>query len=247
MNVQYGNQSLDTDDKLAYDFSQQSYKKEGKRTNVGEYEYDPELSNVNTGVWHDQKAKKTHVSNRGSVTAGDWFSSDFAIGLGREDKSKRFQQAVDTTSRAHAKYGFNVSTSGHSLGNSLANYTTEKLGNNDWYDGSTGFNSGVSSIGRGGMFSKQRRECSGKNPPKYCNKAVNIKEKGDYFSNNNIACDYLTFGYGGSLCRKSDPFGKTKTYDHRKNQRWAHRLTQSAFPPLRYFNNARKHSLGVFG
>ena len=40
MNIQFGNQELEGNDKLAYNFSQQSYKKANERTNVGDYEYD---------------------------------------------------------------------------------------------------------------------------------------------------------------------------------------------------------------
>ena len=165
MNIQFGNQELEGNDKLAYNFSQQSYKKANERTNVGDYEYDSSLSNVDTAVvWHNKKNKKTHVSNRGSTSAYDWLVSDAQIATGTEDRGSRFKRAVDTTKKAHDKYGYNVSTSGHSLGGKTSAYTTEKLGNEQWYDGGTGFNQGNSSFGRDSMWSKQRRECRGKNP-----------------------------------------------------------------------------------
>ena len=66
MNVQYGNEELQGNDKLAYDFSQQSYKKTNERTNVGDYEYDPSLSNADTAVWHNKKTKK-HTCRTGAV------------------------------------------------------------------------------------------------------------------------------------------------------------------------------------
>ena len=86
MNVQYGNQELEGNDKLAYDFSQQSYKKTNERTNVGDYEYDPSLSNADTAVWHNKKTKKTHVSNRGSTSAYDWLVSDAQIATCTENR-----------------------------------------------------------------------------------------------------------------------------------------------------------------
>ena len=129
MNQQFGNEQLQDNDKLAYDFSQQSYKTPDKRTNVGDYEYDASLSNADTAVWHNKTAKKTHVSNRGSTTAYDWLVSDAQIATGTEDRGSRFKRAVDTTKRAHEKYGYNVSTSGHSLGGKTSAYTTEMLGN----------------------------------------------------------------------------------------------------------------------
>ena len=119
MNVQYGNDELEGDDRLAFQFSQQSYKKANERGNVGDYEYDPSLSNVDTAVWHSKKDKKTHVSIRGSTSAYDWLVSDAQIATGTEDRGSRFKRAVETTKQAHDKYGYNVSTSGHSLGAKL--------------------------------------------------------------------------------------------------------------------------------
>ena len=247
MNVQYGNDELEGDDRLAFQFSQQSYKKANERGNVGDYEYDPSLSNVDTAVWHSKKDKKTHVSIRGSTSAYDWLVSDAQIATGTEDRGSRFKRAVETTKQAHDKYGYNVSTSGHSLGGKTSAYTTEKLGNEQWYDGGTGFNQGNSSFGRDAIWSKQRRECRGKNPPAYCNKQTNIKERGDYVSAKNVACDFATFGMGGNLCRKSDAFGTTKTYDHRKKKRWMNALSLTPFrTPLRMFTNGRSHSLDSF-
>ena len=245
MNTQYGNEPLDEEDSLAYDFSQQSYKKVDERGNVGDWELDSELSNVDTGVWHNKNTKQTHVSNRGSTSGYDWAVSDAQIATGTESSGNRFKRVVDTTSKAHDKYGYNVSTSGHSLGARASAYTTEVLGDNDWYEGGTGFNQGNSSIAN--QFSKSRKACKGKNPPAFCAKQTNIKEKGDYVSQRNFACDVATFGFGGSVCSKSDPFGKTKTYDHRKKRRWVNALTTSLVPSLRHFNNGKAHSLSVFG
>ena len=247
MSTDYGNQALDDEDRDAYQFSQQSYKKAGERENVGDFEYDPTLSDVNTAVWHDHKNKKTHVSNRGSTSAYDWLVSDAQIATGMEDHGSRFQKAVSVTNKAHDKYGYQVKTSGHSLGAQASSYVTEKLGDQDWYEGGTGFNKGTSSVGRDGYFSKQRRACRRKkNRPAYCDKQTNIKEKGDYVSQRNIGCSIMTFGLGGKLCTKGDAFGKTKTYDHRKNRRWTNALSESLFPSIKVFGNAKAHSLDTF-
>ena len=58
MNIQYGDDELQGNDKLAFQFSKQSYKKVNERNSVGDYEYDPSLSNVGTAVWHNKKTKK---------------------------------------------------------------------------------------------------------------------------------------------------------------------------------------------
>ena len=247
MNTQYGNQEIDKAEKQAYEFSKQSYSKPSERTNVGSYVYDKTLSDSNTAVWHDHKTKQTYVSNRGSTTAYDWLVSDGQIATGMEDRGARFKKAVDRTTQAHRKYGYTVSTSGHSLGGKASSYTTEKLGNEDWYRGGTGFNQGNSTFGRDGVFSKQRRECRRKtNRSKYCDKQTNIKEKGDYVSQRNLACDIATFGMGGRLCTKKDAFGKTKTYDHRKNRRWMNVLSRGSLNPIRLVTNAKAHSLTSF-
>ena len=123
MNTQYGNQQLDEEDRLGYDFSQQSYKKVDERGNVGDWELDSDLSNVDTGVWHNKTTKQTHVSNRGSTSGYDWAVSDAQIATGTESSGSRFKRVVDTTSKAHDKYGYNVSTSGHSLGARASAYT----------------------------------------------------------------------------------------------------------------------------
>ena len=242
------NKPLDEEDRLPYKFSKQTYDKADERTNVGDYEYDHNLSDVNTAVWHDHKHKKTHVSNRGSVTAYDWGVSDLQIATGTEGYGSRFQKAVDVTRKAHDKYGYNVSTSGHSLGGKLSAYTTEKIGDEDWYDRGTGFNQGNSTLGRDGFIRRQFSKCNSKNPPAYCSKQTNIKEKGDYVSQRNFACDLATFGMGGKMCTKPDAFGQTKTYDHRKNRRWTNVLTQAMFPqmPIRQFRNGTNHLLDVF-
>jgi hypothetical protein len=145
-------QPLDEEDRTPYEFAQQSYEKADERRNIGDYEYDRSLSDVNTAVWHDHKNKRTHVSNRGSISAYDWGVSDAQIATGTERYGARFQKAIDRTNKAHSKYGYDVSTSGHSLGGKVSSYTTERLGDNDWYLGGTGFNQGNSSLGRDGFI-----------------------------------------------------------------------------------------------
>ena len=90
MSATYGDQPLDAEDRSAYQFSQQSYKKPAERTDVLHYEYDPSLSDENTAVWHDHATKKTHVSHRGSTSAYDWLVSDAQITTGMEDRGAQF-------------------------------------------------------------------------------------------------------------------------------------------------------------
>ena len=149
-----GTQQLDAVDREAYEFADASYLEPGKRQDIGDYEYDTELSNANTAVYHNKKTKKTHVANRGSTTAYDWLVSDAQIAAGVEGLGNRFNSALHTTQKAHDKWGYEVETSGHSLGGGVSTYVTEKLGDEDWFGKSTTFNSGVSSLGRCNYFSK---------------------------------------------------------------------------------------------
>ena len=235
----HGNQRLDAVDQLAYEMSQQSYVAPDKRKKyIQNYVYDPELSNTDTAVYHNHATKKTHVSNRGSTSAYDWGVSDVQIALGAEKYGSRFKRVVEQTEKAHEKHGYNVSTSGHSLGGRASSYTTEKLGDRDWYEGGTGLNPGVSSVGGGMYFSKPRRACRKKNPPKYCSKQTSLVEEGDYVGGRNIACAVLTLGMGGRMCRKSTGVGKTKYYQHTQKS--------SKLLPVTFYNNGKNHSLDNF-
>lgn len=235
----HGNQQLDTVDRLAYEMSQQSYLAPDKRKQyVQNYQYDPELSNTDTAIYHNHATKKTHVSNRGSSSAYDWAVSDAQIALGAEGYGSRFKRVVDQTNKAHGKYNYNVSTSGHSLGAQASSYTTEKLGDQDWYEGGVGINPGQSSVGRGNYFSKQRRACRSKtNKPAYCDKQKSLVEEGDYVSGRNIACGYITLGLGGKMCRKKG-YGNTTYYKHNNERNYTR--------PGKLLRNFRNHSLDNF-
>ena len=251
-NTDHGSEQLDTVGRLAYDMSQQSYLAPDKRArNVQGYVYDKEMSNTDTAVYHNHTTHKTHVSNRGSTSGYDWGVSDVQVATGTEKYGSRFKRAVKQTEDAHNKYKYNVSTSGHSLGGRASSYTTEKLGNNDWYESGTGFNPGVSSLGGGNYFSKTRRACRGKNPPAYCAKQTRLTQGGDYVGGRNIACGALTLGLGGKMCRKGD-YAKTKYYDHHPDKSSTLKKVVKAVMPggrlLKFFNKARTtHSPSLRG
>ena len=224
-----GDAKLTDAEREAWEFTSQSYKKPENRKDIGGYQYDAEMSDANTAVWHNHTTKKTHVSHRGSKTAYDWLVSDAQIGLGLEDYGSRFQKATRKTAEAHAKYGYNVGSSGHSLGGTATSHVTAQLGNNDWYDGGHTFNAGVSQLGKGGMLSKQRRDCASADPPPYCAKIQHLAEEKDAVSNRNIVCDRFTFGMAPSLCTKTNPFGDTKLFNHTQRRRWYSKLTPPGF------------------
>ena len=226
MTVNYGNEVLADSDAMPYQFSKQSYRKESDRQDVGDYQYDADLSNENTAVYHDQKNRKSHVSNRGSKTLYDWGVSDLQIATGMEAYGKRFHDSVDITRKAHEKFGFDVDTSGHSLGGSASSYTTQQLGNESWYGKGTSFNMGSSALGRDSQFSAQRSACASKTPPKFCAKMTNVKQAGDYISGNSAA------------------FGNTKTYHAKRGV--FNRLARFVSPTYRFAQNLSQHSLSNF-
>ena len=247
MNTNFGNKQLSADDRLAFKFADESYKAPDERKDIGDFEYDKEMSNIDTAVYHNHKTKQTRIGNRGSISKTDWLQTDLTgIAPGRENSDKRHQRVLKQTVDAHEKYGYDVMSHGHSMGASASNYATEKLGDNDWMLGNIGFNPGVSQAGRANYFSKTRRACRSKNPPKYCSKTTNIYEKGDYVSNQNALCGYLTFGLGPrALCGKSVGYGTGKFYDHRKPSRW-YMKPFSRTLPVRMFSNGTQHSLKSF-
>ena len=163
------------------------------------------MSNDNTVVWHFHNTKQIHLSNRGSTTPYDWLVSDGQILTGTDKYGSRFNTALTTATSAHDKYGYNLSTSGHSLGGTTSNYIANEVGHEDWFEGSTTFNKGVSQI------SGHWNQCNKPVPPSKCDKVMNLKNNWrpgvpvEY-----SICDYVTFGAMPRLCNKQDALGQTK-------------------------------------
>lgn len=85
------------------------------------YDYDPELSSMDTKVFFDRTTKQPHIAYRGSVRASDWVSN-LNLGLGNKDKT--LDEAISTAKKVKEKYGMAPITSGHSRGG----YFAEKAG-----------------------------------------------------------------------------------------------------------------------
>ena len=68
----HGNQQLDTVDRLAYEMSQQSYVAPDKRKQyVQNYQYDPELSNTDTAIYHNHATKMPRSPSVQKATGRD--------------------------------------------------------------------------------------------------------------------------------------------------------------------------------
>lgn len=98
----------------------------GKPESLSKYglEYQPELSDNEQQVYLDAKGKPI-VAFRGSTLHNlgkDWWSSDVALATGLERYNPRFQKSEKLIQDVAARFGKPVTTVGHSLGGSLAEY-----------------------------------------------------------------------------------------------------------------------------
>lgn len=101
------------------------------------YQIDESLSGAKHVTFH--KDGKGVVAYRGTKpTDSEDLISDAAIGIGAEDKNKRFQDSLNIADQAAQKYG-TVEFTGHSLGGSIAKHVSKKRKYS-----STVFNPGVS-------------------------------------------------------------------------------------------------------
>lgn len=98
--------------------------------NIKGYNYDADLSNKKTRVYHNPETGKTIISHKGTdPTDKKDLVNDalLSVGLLNRYTSKRVKKAEDVAKKTQAKYGDNISSTGHSLGGKLANITAQKL------------------------------------------------------------------------------------------------------------------------
>ena len=210
-------------------FTHQSYQPEEER--IREWHnwiYDEGLSDYNTAIYHNHGLQRTHVAHRGSKDFyEDWYTSDYHIAMGTEERDARFGKAISLTEQAYLQNGYITDVSGHSLGGSLASHVNKNLGNNWWYGKTTTWNAGVSEVAKGSHSHRAAHECNGPSPPVYCGKITHIKQEGDLVSNRTIFDTAVSafspftgfvarnvFGISG---KKYDEYGKTVTYNNRSS------------------------------
>lgn len=126
--------------------SRDSYLAPANRKDIGSYKYDKDLSNEETAIYHSDATRETIVAHRGSVTAEDWGISDTAIATGQQLKTPRYKRSLALVQQAHDKYGYDVITTGHSLGANIMYATTYTYGQTGWLKQGVGFNAGTSPI-----------------------------------------------------------------------------------------------------
>jgi len=106
------------------DLIRASYQRNGPADDVGRkygLKLDSSLSNAQQKVYTDKYNNPT-IAYTGTRKIGDW-GTDALLGLGLERYSTRFQDARKTMDSVKRKYGDRpITTLGHSLGGSLAEY-----------------------------------------------------------------------------------------------------------------------------
>jgi len=159
-------------DDVTSQLAQQAYKQERQRQ-VGSYLFDDELSDAESAVYHDKESKKTILAARGTVVGPKDLLADVGVATGTNigGYGSRFKRTQDTFDRTRAKYGGDISATGHSLGGTLAASLAAQ--NNI---AATTYNRGA------GLPRLSDLKCSRFSPlrrPEYCDKIDNVRVKGD--------------------------------------------------------------------
>lgn len=118
-----------TTKKNLYDFLEASYlpqkiAKENISQRYG-FEYDPNLSSMETKVFVNQPEKEIILTHRGSTRVlKDWIQTDVPLAFGFLEKTGRYKQAKSTLDMVKEKYPeYKKINVGHSLGGSLSRTT----------------------------------------------------------------------------------------------------------------------------
>ena len=109
--------------------SSEAYKDEISRsTSLNGYNLDASLGNKYTAVYVRPDTNETIVAFRGTKDVSD-LAPDLDIALGRRSHP-RFREAEELVDRVEKKYNKKARLTGHSLGGTVADYVSERRGNN---------------------------------------------------------------------------------------------------------------------
>ena len=86
------------------------------------YQYDPNLSSMQTKVFLSPGTQEAIVTHRGSKRIiDDWIKTNIPLAIGQEGNTTRFQEAKSTIQRVREQYpNYKTISVGHSLGGALA-------------------------------------------------------------------------------------------------------------------------------
>jgi hypothetical protein len=142
---------------MSHAFSQEAYSKT-PRESLNGYNLDKSLSNKKTLTYHNPETKQTYIAHRGTDPRDKKdLKNDFLITTGLLNKytSKRVRNAEKIAKGAQAKYGSNITNTGHSLGATMAEKTGKKL--NVENSKVVGYNPGMSPLDiPKGMYQKAK-------------------------------------------------------------------------------------------
>ena len=167
---------LNDDERLSANIADNVYSKE--RKNFGDYEYIPEYSDAERGVWHNKKLKKTRIGYKGTNNLKDVFTDTLDpegnIMSGTQRDNPQYKKDLEHFDKVASIYGKDIALSGHSLGGSRT-YNVSKNKNVRGH----AFNTGR---GKDKQMLIDKAKCNKPNPPKWCDKMTSYRIRGDVLS-----------------------------------------------------------------
>jgi len=177
--------TMSDEDKLARDMANVAYDEADTRGNIGDYEYDRDLSDKNTAVYHNKKTKQNYLGLRGTKDLKDLYT-DLAdprgnILRGTQGTNPMYEGDLKLYDKVQAKYGGSTLTSGHSLGGSRAqNLSKKKIIVGQAFNLGRGFDKGM-------VLDKAKCSLPKAIRPSFCGKFTSHHIKGDALSLLNFA------------------------------------------------------------
>lgn len=141
-NIQQNNNhhtSLTNEENQKAQMSQQAYKNENERSNIGSYQYKKEHSGKDWAVYSDPKANKHILSFKGTSNSKD-IVPDLNIVAGTQNNSSSFEHASNLLKDLKQKINGTWETTGHSLGGTKAMWAAQQ-NNVDSHAFNPGYNS----------------------------------------------------------------------------------------------------------
>lgn len=126
------NNSLNNEELEKAKISQQAYQSHSTRNNIGDWNYNKDLSGDSHAVYsHKNNANDSNTNNqhilsfKGTNNKND-IVPDLHIAAGTQDKNNEFQKSAELFSNLKQKYKGNWQTTGHSLGGAKAMWAAQQ-------------------------------------------------------------------------------------------------------------------------
>ena len=179
------------EEKLARDAAEDAYQDVDKRKeSIGGYQYQQDLSDKRTAVYHNPTNNESHIAFRGTRDAKDAFTDTLDprgnIMTGSQGMNPLYKSDVAIYDKVSARHGGPISLSGHSLGGSRAEHVSRKRNAK-----ANTFNLGRG-IGMVGIATQvyHKARCNLPGAPAYCDKITRHRIRGDPLS----VADKISYG-----------------------------------------------------